>query len=84
VNTPLVVVATDGPLDRALGGKGAELGHDALARAIRPVHTMWDGDVVFTLSTADGSSSGPEAFLGIGLAADDAIGEAIERSVGTA
>jgi L-aminopeptidase/D-esterase-like protein len=45
---------------------------------------MWDGDVVFTLSTADGSSSGPEAFLGIGLAADDAIGEAIERSVGTA
>ena len=81
VNTSLVVVATDAPLDRAQCRKLAELGHDALARGIRPLHTMWDGDVVFALSTGDGSTSGPEAFLAIGLAADDAIGEAIERSV---
>ena len=80
-NTVLVVVATDAPLDRAQCRKIAELGHDALARGIRPAHTMFDGDVVFALSSGDGSVSGPEAFLGIGLAADDAIGEAIERSV---
>ena len=81
-NTVLVVVATDAPLDRAQCRRLAELGHDALARAIRPAHTMFDGDVVFALSSADGSrSGGPEALLGIGLAADDAIGEAIERSV---
>ncbi len=81
VNTALVVVATDAPLDRAQCRKIAELGHDALARAIRPTHTMFDGDVVFALSTGDGSNLGQEAFLGLALAADDAIGEAIERSV---
>jgi len=80
-NTTLIVVATDAPLDRAQCRRLAEMGHDALARGIRPAHTMFDGDVVFAVSTADGSTSGPEAFLGIGLAADDAIGEAIERSV---
>jgi L-aminopeptidase/D-esterase-like protein len=80
-NTSLVVIATDAPLDRAQCRKLAELGHDALARVIRPLHTMWDGDVVFALSSGDGSASGPEAFLAIGLAADDAIGEAVERSV---
>ena len=82
VNTTLVVVATDAPLDRAQSRRLAELGHDALARGIRPTHTMFDGDVVFAVSTGNGSTSGPESFLELGLAADDAIGEAIERSVG--
>jgi len=82
VNTTLVVVATDAPLDRAQCRKLSELGHDALAIGIRPTHTMFDGDVVFTLATGDGSRVGPESFLGLGLAAQDAIGEAIERSVG--
>ena len=80
-NTVLAVVATDAPLDRAGCRKLAELAHDAIARGIRPAHTTWDGDVVFALSTGDGSRSGPEAFLSICLAADDVIGEAIERSV---
>ena len=80
-STVLVVVGTDVPLDRAQCRRLAEIGHDALARAIRPAHTMFDGDVVFTLSTGDGSRSDPEAFLALGMAAEDAIGEAIERSV---
>jgi L-aminopeptidase/D-esterase-like protein len=42
---------------------------------------MFDGDTVFAVSTAGGEPSGPQAFLEIGVAADDAIGEAIERSV---
>jgi L-aminopeptidase/D-esterase-like protein len=81
VNTTLVVVATDAPLDRAGCRKLAELGHDALAIGIRPTHTMFDGDVVFALSTGDGSASAPEAFFTIGVVAVDVIGEAIERSV---
>ena len=80
-NTTLVVVATDAPLSRIQSHKLAELGHDALARGIRPVHTMYDGDVVFAMSTADGTPSAPDDYLAVGLAADDAIGEAIERSV---
>lgn len=81
-NTTLVVVATDAPLDRAQCRKLSELGHDALAIGIRPTHTMFDGDVVFAVATGDGSRVGLEAFMGLGVAAADAIGEAIERSVG--
>jgi L-aminopeptidase/D-esterase-like protein len=80
-NTVLVVVATDAQLDRAQCRRLAEQAHDAIARGIRPTHTMFDGDVVFALSTGDGSRIGHEGFLGVSLAADDAIGEAIERSV---
>jgi L-aminopeptidase/D-esterase-like protein len=81
VNTTLVVVATDAALDRAQCRKLAELGHDALAIGIRPTHTMFDGDVVFALSTGDGSRMAPEALFAIGRAVIDVVGEAIERSV---
>ena len=80
-NTTLVVVGTDANLDRAQCRKLAELGHDALAIGIRPAHTLFDGDVVFTMSTGDGSRLPPEAFTVLGVAAVDAVGEAIERSV---
>jgi L-aminopeptidase/D-esterase-like protein len=80
-NTMLVVVGTDANLDRAQCRKLAELGHDALAIGIRPTHTMFDGDVVFTMSTGDGSQLPPDAFTVLGVAAVDAVGEAIERSV---
>ena len=80
-STMLVVVATDAPLDRAQCRRLAELGHDALARAIRPVHTLYDGDVVFALSTGDGSRSAPEATFMLAELALDAIHEAVERSV---
>jgi L-aminopeptidase/D-esterase-like protein len=82
VNTTLVVVATDAPLDRAQCRKLAETAHDALAIAIRPTHTMFDGDVVFCLSTGDGSRSAPDAFFGLQMGVLDAVGEGIERSVG--
>jgi L-aminopeptidase/D-esterase-like protein len=80
-NTTLVVVGTDVNLDRAQCRKLAELGHDALAIGIRPTHTLFDGDVVFTMSTGNGSRLPPEAFTALGVAAVDAVGEAIERSV---
>ena len=80
-NTMLVVVGTDANLDRAQCRKLAELGHDALAIGIRPAHTMFDGDVVFTMSTGDGSRLPPDAFTALGVASVDAVGEAIERSV---
>ncbi|HJP71244.1 MAG TPA: P1 family peptidase [Candidatus Limnocylindria bacterium] len=81
-NTTLVVIATDAPLDRAQCRKLSEIGHDALARQVRPTHTMFDGDVVFTLSTGDGGRMPADAFFGLGLAVLDVVGEAIERAVG--
>lgn len=80
-NSTLVVVATDAVIDRAQAQKLAELAHDALARGIRPAHTMFDGDVAFVLGTgAPGSADGTK-FIELANTADDAIREAIERSV---
>ena len=83
-NTTLVVIGTDANLDRAQCRKLAELGHDALAIGIRPSHTLFDGDVVFTMSTGDGTRMAPEGFVTLGVVAVDAVGEAIERSVSEA
>jgi L-aminopeptidase/D-esterase-like protein len=81
-NSTLAVIGTDASLDRAQCRRLAELGHDALARSVRPVHTMFDGDVVFALATGQGG--GPPsaaAFTELAIAAEDALSEAIERSV---
>ena len=53
-NTTLAVVATDAPLDGSTAYRLAQNAHDALARAIRPCHTPFDGDTVFALSTQPG------------------------------
>jgi len=50
-NTTLVVVATDATLDKAEARRVAIMAHDGLARAIRPVHTPFDGDSLFVLAT---------------------------------
>ncbi len=50
-NTTLAVVATDAALTKAQARKVASMAHDGLARAIKPIHTMFDGDTVFALST---------------------------------
>ncbi len=52
-NTTLAVVATDAKLTKAEARKVAQMAHDGLARAIRPVHTMFDGDTIFALSTGE-------------------------------
>ena len=50
-NTTIGVVATDAPLTKAQCQRLAGAGHDGLARAIRPVHTMSDGDTLYARST---------------------------------
>jgi len=49
--TTIGVIATDAPLTKAQCQRLAGAGHDGLARAIRPVHTMSDGDTLFALAT---------------------------------
>lgn len=56
-NTTLSVVATNARLSKEEANKVAQMGHDGMARAIRPVHTMYDGDAIFCLSTGDLSSN---------------------------
>ncbi|MFL6216931.1 MAG: P1 family peptidase [Blastocatellia bacterium] len=52
-NTTLAVIATDAALTKAQARKVAAMAHDGLARAIKPIHTMFDGDTIFALSTGD-------------------------------
>lgn len=54
MNTTIAVVATNAPLDKAQANKMAGVAHDGLARAISPVHTLFDGDTVFAMSTGEG------------------------------
>ncbi|MGW2641238.1 P1 family peptidase [Streptomyces sp. NPDC001348] len=51
LNTTLAVVATDADLSKAQAQKLAGTAHDGIARAVRPVHLLNDGDTVFALAT---------------------------------
>jgi L-aminopeptidase/D-esterase-like protein len=50
-NTVIGIVATNATLSKEAVNKVAQMAHDGLARAIRPAHTMFDGDTIFALAT---------------------------------
>ena len=76
-NTVIGVVATNARLTKAQATKVAQMAQDGLARVIRPAHTMFDGDTIFTLATgvkkADVSM--------VGAFAAEVMAEAILRAV---
>lgn len=76
-NTTLVVVATNAALTKVEATKLAQLGQLGVARAINPVNTMSDGDLVVAMSC--GASRAPIDALGV--AAAEAVAEAILRAV---
>ena len=80
-NTTLVVVATDAGLDKPAAARVAIMAQDGLARAIRPVHTPFDGDVVFALATGQGPPPSPADTARIGALAADCVARAIARGV---
>ncbi len=73
--TTLAVAATDARFDRTGVTKIAAMAQNGLARAISPVHTVFDGDVVFALSLGE-----KQADLNtIGTCAAEVVAEAIVR-----
>lgn len=76
-NTSLVVVATNARLNKVEATKLAELGQLGVARAIDPVNTMDDGDIVIALSL--GQAAAPVD--SVGVAAAEAVAESILRAV---
>ena len=52
-NTVIGVVATNAQLTKEEANKVAQMAHDGIARAVRPAHTMLDGDTLFALSTGE-------------------------------
>jgi L-aminopeptidase/D-esterase-like protein len=82
-NTTIAAVATDVALTPAQAKRVAVMAQDGLARAIRPVHAPFDGDVVFALSTARRPLAEPNALAiaRIGALAADCLARAIARAV---
>ncbi|WCN06784.1 P1 family peptidase [Streptomyces sp. M92] len=83
LNTTLAVVATDADLTKAQAQKLAGTAHDGIARAVRPVHLLSDGDTVFALATgARPLDAGQPLALNEVLAAGaDVVTRAIVRAV---
>lgn len=82
-NTTIACVATDVKLDPSDMKRVAMMAQDGLARAIRPVHAPFDGDVVFAISTGKIELAEPKAFTvaRIGALAADTLARAIARGV---
>lgn len=78
-NTTLAVVATDAVLTKAQAHRLAQSGHDGLARAINPVHTMSDGDTVFAMGT--GQSGKPAQMMVLATLAAEVTARATLRAV---
>ena len=74
-NTTLAVVATDAALTKAQARKVAAMAHDGLARAIKPIHTMFDGDTIFALSAGDLQAD----VTTVGAVAAEAVARAVVR-----
>jgi L-aminopeptidase/D-esterase-like protein len=82
-NTTIACVATDVALTPAQAKRLAVMAQDGLARAIRPVHAPFDGDVVFALSTARRPLPEPAdlALARLGALAADTLARAVARAV---
>ncbi|MDQ0909896.1 L-aminopeptidase/D-esterase-like protein [Streptomyces canus] len=83
LNTTLAVVATDAELSKAQAQKVAGTAHDGIARAVRPVHLLHDGDTVFTLATGARplAAGDPLALNPVLAAGADVVTRAIVRAV---
>ena len=77
-NTTVGVVATNATLTPAAVNRVAEMAHDGMARAIRPSHTMFDGDTLFSLATDAHTGSSVNT---IGILAAEVVAEAIVNAV---
>ena len=79
-NTTLVVVATDLPLSRVDLGRMARMASSAFPRAVSPVFTPFDGDLLFALCTSDTEEPLPdEDLLSLGVVARELVEESIRR-----
>lgn len=89
-NTTLAIVASDAVLTKPQARKIAMMAHDGMARAIRPAHTMFDGDIVFCLATGKHNlpespgffqASAAQTINQIGHAAADCLSRSIIRGI---
>lgn len=80
-HTTIGVVATDATLSKAQCGKFAGIAHDGLARAINPVHTLFDGDTIFGVCTGSRPALDLAGLHQILCAAGDVVTRAVVRGI---
>jgi L-aminopeptidase/D-esterase-like protein len=81
-NTTLAVIATDAALTKAQAKRVAVMAQDGLARALYPVHTPLDGDVVFAASTGVKMLADPiHALAELGALAANVLARSVARAV---
>jgi L-aminopeptidase/D-esterase-like protein len=86
-NTTIAVVATNASLSKEHINKVAQMAQDGIAQAIRPAHTMFDGDTIFALalgpraeSMTNSSIAGAQTSI-VGAAAATTLARAIVKAV---
>jgi len=81
-STTLAVVATDAALSKAQAWRLAVMAQTGMARAIYPVHTPLDGDIVFAAATGRKPLGDPFiAMAELGAIAANTLARAIARAV---
>jgi L-aminopeptidase/D-esterase-like protein len=92
-NTTIGIVATDAILTKGQALKIAQMAHDGMARAIRPSHTLFEGDTIFCMATGKRKLPEIPGYYGtpqnrpvsdIGHAAADCMSRAIIKAILTA
>ncbi len=76
-NTTIGVIATNAILTKAEGNKVAQMAHNGFARSINPIHTMYDGDTIFTMAT----NKVKEDISLIGTLATEVMSQAISNAI---
>ena len=76
-NTTIGVVATDAKLTKEQANRVATVAHDGIARAVRPAHTMYDGDTIFCIATG----AVPAPYDAVEVVAAEVVARAIAQGV---
>lgn len=80
-NTTIGVVAVSATLTKEQAGKVARMAHDGLARAISPIHTMFDGDALFCLATGGVAADVNVVGTAAAIAVEEAVVQAVRSAV---
>ena len=75
-NTTIAAIITNAKLDKTALTKAAGMAHDGMARSIRPVHTMFDGDTIYVLGSQDVEAD----VNALGVLCAEVLSKAIERA----
>jgi L-aminopeptidase/D-esterase-like protein len=76
-NTTIGVVATNATLSKPDARRIAEVANDAVADAVRPAHTLFDGDTVFALATRQVDAT----YVVVAALVEEAVVTAMRRAV---